>query len=66
MIWLHNVIFIIAIVMVVEGILPFLSPERWKQYLLKMLTLNTKTIRIMGFISMILGAFILTLVDPTF
>lgn len=66
MIWVHNVIFIIALVMVVEGIMPFLSPDRWKQYLLKMLTLDSRTIRIMGFISMILGAFILTLVDPTF
>ena len=45
----------LALVFVIEGILPFLSPPLWRRTLHSMLTQPDRAVRIMGFISMLVG-----------
>jgi uncharacterized protein YjeT (DUF2065 family) len=51
----------IALVLVIEGMLPFLSPDGWRQAMLQAGRLRNKTLRTIGLISMVLGAMILYL-----
>ena len=52
----------IAIAMIFEGMMPFLSPKGWKQAVLKIITLPEDKIRAFGLVVMILGVLLLTLV----
>ena len=49
----------IALVLVIEGMLPFLSPDGWRQAMLQAGRLSDKTLRIIGFASMLAGVLIL-------
>lgn len=52
----------IALVFVVEGFVPFLSPARWRQAVLTLAHLDDASIRRFGFVSMLLGVGLLYLV----
>jgi len=52
----------LALVMVIEGILPFLSPRSMRQYMLQMSQLDDKTLRITGLVAMIAGLVLLYVV----
>jgi uncharacterized protein YjeT (DUF2065 family) len=52
----------IALVFVIEGIMPFLSPAVWRRTLLSISDMEDGSLRIMGFISMIFGILLLYLV----
>jgi uncharacterized protein YjeT (DUF2065 family) len=52
----------LALVLVIEGLLPFLSPRGYKQSMLKMTEISDRDLRIMGLISMVLGVVFLYLV----
>lgn len=45
----------LCLVMIIEGIIPFLYPARWKQMALSLADVDERTMRIVGFISMITG-----------
>ena len=47
-----------ALVLVLEGLLPFLSPKRFQQMMLKASQMNEQELRWSGLISMIFGAFL--------
>ena len=49
----------IALVMVLEGILPFISPSRFKRTMLAALQLEERALRVIGLLSMISGAVLL-------
>ena len=49
----------IALVFVLEGILPFLSPNMWRDMMRKVSQLDDRTLRIMGLSSMLGGLLIL-------
>lgn len=49
----------IALVLVIEGMLPFLSPGSWKQAMIQACGLSDKTLRIVGLVSMLLGVLVL-------
>ncbi len=51
----------IALVMIIEGILPFVSPDSLKKTYLKMQELPNDTLRIVGIGSMVLGMLLLFL-----
>ena len=51
-----------CLVLVLEGILPFLTPGRWRETILSLAQLDERTIRLIGFASMLLGAGLLYLV----
>jgi uncharacterized protein YjeT (DUF2065 family) len=49
----------IALVLVIEGMLPFLSPDGWRQAMIQAGRLSDKTLRIIGLVSMIAGVLVL-------
>lgn len=58
-----NFISALALMLVFEGIMPFISPARWRKLLHKVIQQDEKSIRIIGFISMIVGVIILTIIN---
>ncbi len=52
----------VALVMVFEGILPFLSPNRYRRTLLLASQMNDKSLRAIGIASMAAGLVVLYLV----
>ena len=52
----------IALMLVMEGILPFLSPNKFRQFMARIANQHDKAIRIMGFVTMIAGAILMYLV----
>lgn len=51
----------LALVLVIEGIVPFLSPSLWRRMATTMLGKADKTVRICGFVSMMAGVALLSL-----
>lgn len=45
----------IGLMLVFEGVLPFLSPNQWRQWLTQVISLDDRYLRIMGLVSMLLG-----------
>lgn len=52
----------ISLVLVIEGILPFLYPERWRRLVAQMAMIDNRSMRIIGLISMLCGIGLLLLV----
>jgi uncharacterized protein YjeT (DUF2065 family) len=49
----------LALVLVVEGMLPFLKPERWRRVMHTIAKQSDHSLRIMGLVSMLLGVILL-------
>ncbi len=45
----------LCLVLVIEGIIPFLYPSRWKEMVATIAEVDDRTMRIIGLCSMILG-----------
>lgn len=56
----------IALVFIIEGIMPFIKPEAFRKYLETMQKQSDSFIRIMGFVSMLFGLVVLYLVRLIF
>ncbi|HEC29088.1 MAG TPA: DUF2065 domain-containing protein [Gammaproteobacteria bacterium] len=52
----------LALVMVIEGVLPFLSPGTMRNYMAQMVQMDDRTLRITGLVSMLVGLGLLYLV----
>jgi len=52
----------VALVLVLEGILPFLNPSAWRQTVLFIVQQTNQALRKMGLISMLAGVLLLYLV----
>jgi uncharacterized protein YjeT (DUF2065 family) len=52
----------IALLLVIEGMVPFLNPRSLRQMLETVSQLDDRTLRLVGLISMILGVILLTIV----
>jgi uncharacterized protein YjeT (DUF2065 family) len=52
-----------ALMLIIEGVLPFLSPNRWRNMLATVADMEERMIRNIGLGSMLLGLFILYLVN---
>ncbi len=48
-----------ALVLIIEGLLPFFAPQFWRKTMQDLSKFNLKTIRAGGIISMLAGAFLL-------
>ncbi|MCH9829915.1 MAG: DUF2065 domain-containing protein [Pseudomonadota bacterium] len=53
----------LALVLVIEGLMPFAFPGRWRQILLRMASLDDKQMRTAGLIAMVAGIVLLQLVQ---
>lgn len=51
-----------ALYLVIEGLLPFLSPRGWKQSIEMIAQLNDGQLRVFGLVSMLAGVLLLALV----
>ncbi|HBH31609.1 MAG: DUF2065 domain-containing protein [Desulfofustis sp. PB-SRB1] len=56
---------VFGMVLVVEGLPYAAAPEKMRQWLLQLTTVDPKTLRIMGFVSMAAGIFICWLVQQS-
>jgi hypothetical protein len=52
---IHSLWVATALMLIIEGIMPFLNPRVFKRALLQMATMPDKQIRIFGLFSMVLG-----------
>ncbi len=57
----HNFIAALGLMLVFEGILPFVSPDRWRKMVHSLAGQSDKGLRIMGIISMLVGLGLLTI-----
>jgi len=57
---------VLAMVLIIEGIMPFVTPIRWKKYLQRMIEANNRQVRIMGFVLLIVGSVLLFVVHDVF
>ncbi len=46
----------LALVLIIEGVMPFIAPHRWREVLLQVAGLNVRSLRIMGFLFITAGA----------
>jgi uncharacterized protein YjeT (DUF2065 family) len=58
----NEVLLAVALLLVIEGVLPFLNPAALRKTLLQIAELNDTTLRFAGLTSMVVGCFILYLV----
>lgn len=52
----------LCLVLVIEGILPFLYPRRWRALALTLSTIDERTMRMAGLVSMVAGTLMLYLI----
>ena len=52
---LEDMIRAVGLMLVFEGVLPFLMPDRWQSLLLSMTSIDQRYIRAIGLTSMMLG-----------
>ena len=53
----------VALMLILEGMLPFLSPQTWREAFRKLIEINVHQIRFIGLTSMLIGLMILLLVN---
>ncbi|AMO67450.1 MULTISPECIES: DUF2065 domain-containing protein [Zhongshania] len=51
----------LSMVLIIEGVLPFLSPERWRLLAYRMADMDSRSVRIAGLVSMLAGLILLSL-----
>jgi hypothetical protein len=59
----HELLIAICLVMVIEGIMPFLAPKAWQELLANVAQLSPRQIRLMGLASMLIGTALLYIVN---
>ncbi len=62
MMW-HDFFVALALVFVIEGIIPFLAPDALRRMMLEMAQQSSQRMRTMGLISMIIGIGLLYLIN---
>lgn len=55
----HDLLTAIALVLIIEGLMPSIAPASWQRYLAEIAKMNPRTIRGAGIVAMIGGALLL-------
>jgi len=58
----HDLGVALCLVLVIEGIVPFLYPKRWRETVMMLSEVDDKTMRVVGLISMLVGTSLLYLI----
>ncbi len=58
----HQVLVALSLVLVIEGILPFLYPRRWRRLVAQLAMIDDRNMRMIGLVSMLSGLGLLYLV----
>lgn len=59
----ENFLSAIALVLIIEGMLPFLSPHAWREAFRKLTEINDNQIRFIGLTSMMMGVLLLLIIS---
>jgi hypothetical protein len=59
----HELWIALALVMVIEGVIPFLSPSGMRKMMLAVQQMDDRALRMSGFVSMVAGVVMLYLVN---
>ncbi|MGI9333006.1 MAG: DUF2065 domain-containing protein [Gammaproteobacteria bacterium] len=59
----HELLVAAALVLVIEGIMPFLSPEGWRRMLQRVMRASDQTLRFAGLSCMTLGCLLLYVIN---
>ena len=60
---LHELAIAFCLMLVLEGIIPFLYPARWRSLVAALAGINDNTLRMAGFTSMVVGTLMLYLIN---
>lgn len=52
----------VALMLVIEGVIPFLYPDKWRNTVAMLSRINDRQLRVMGLVSMLAGVDLLYLV----
>lgn len=59
----HDLGVALCLVLVIEGIMPFLYPRRWREMVMMLAEVDDRTMRVVGLMSMLLGTGLLYLIN---
>ena len=59
----HELAIAFCLMLVIEGILPFIDPRRWRRMLLLLDQVDDNTMRMMGLASMLTGTILLLIIN---
>lgn len=59
--WLNDILTAVALVLIIEGLLPGLAPSTWMKVMRDAAKIGPRGIRIAGIISMVSGALLLNI-----
>ena len=59
----HDLLLALALLLVIEGLLPFLNPGGFKQAMQMISQMDEKQLRMSGFVSMMVGVLIMYIVN---
>ena len=59
----HDLGIALCLVLVIEGIVPFLYPRRWKEMVTMLAQVDDRTMRVVGLLSMLMGTGLLYLIN---
>lgn len=59
----HDFLVAVALLLVIEGVLPFISPESMRRVVLMVAQMDDRTLRFTGLTSMVLGVMLLYVVN---
>ncbi|GIT23809.1 MAG: DUF2065 domain-containing protein [Pseudohongiellaceae bacterium] len=60
---LHELAVAFCLMLVIEGILPFIAPKRWRNLILMLDEVDDSTMRLIGLGSMLTGTVLLLLIN---
>ncbi|SEF65252.1 DUF2065 domain-containing protein [Nitrosomonas ureae] len=58
----ENFLNAIALMLILEGMLPFLSPNTWREAFRKLIEINDSQLRFIGLTSMLIGLILLVII----
>ena len=59
----HELGVAVCLMLVIEGVIPFLYPKRWRDMVTMLAQVDDKSVRVMGLVSMLIGTALLYLVN---
>jgi uncharacterized protein YjeT (DUF2065 family) len=59
----HELGVAICLMLVIEGVIPFLYPKRWRDMVTMLAQVDDRSVRVMGLVSMLIGTALLYLVN---
>ena len=57
----HSLLVALSLMLVLEGILPFLYPQRWRRLVAQLAQISDANMRVLGLLSMLIGLALLWL-----